>query len=138
MSERGSATIELTWLVVLLLVPFVYAVVAVFDTQRTAYAASTASAAATRAFVQAPDEPTAYRLAHRAADLAWRDFGVDARPEVELRCVPACFEPGGRVEVVVATRQALPLVPDAWGSSLAGIDISSTHAEPFGTYRGAP
>ncbi len=138
MRERGSATIELTWLVVLLLVPFVYAVVAVFDTQRTAYAASTASAAATRAFVQASDEPTAHEVARRAAELAWKDFGVDARPEIELRCVPGCFEPGGRIEVVIATRQPLPLVPEAWGSSLAGIDISSTHAEPFGAYRGAP
>ncbi|OUZ08919.1 hypothetical protein BHE97_12395 [Aeromicrobium sp. PE09-221] len=138
MRERGSATIELTWLVVLLLVPFVYAVVAVFDTQRTAYAATTASAAATRAFVQASDEPTAHRLAQRAVEVTWRDFHAGERPQVELLCIPACFEPGGRVEVVVTTRQSLPWVPDAWGSSLAGIDISSTHAEPFGAYRGAP
>ena len=137
-NEAGSATIEMTWLVLLLLVPFIYAVIAVFDVQRASYAAATASSAATRAFVQAPDEQSAHSRAQRAADVAWRDFGIGTPLNVQVSCDPACFTPGASVDVEVATRQPLPLVPDAWSNTVGGLDISSTHREPFGAYREAP
>lgn len=135
--ERGSATVELTWLVLLLLVPFGYAVLAVFDAQRAAYAASSASVAGARAFTQAADAQSAEQRAQRAAELAWTDFGLDTTMDVTVRCEPECFVPGSTVEVKVEARQSLPLVPDAWGTSLAAIDVNASHVEPFGSYRAA-
>lgn len=136
MRERGSATIEFTWLTLLLLVPFAYALLAVFETQRAAYAVSAASAAAGRAFHQAADPQGAEARARHAARMTLQDFGVrDVR--IDVRCQPACFQPGSSVEVIVATRQPLPFVPDAWGTSLAGIDVEARHSEPYGAYRAA-
>jgi len=137
-NERGSATVELTWLALLLLVPFGYAVIAVFDVQRAAYAASSASVAGARAFTQSSDSQTAERRAHRAAELAWADFGLNTPMTMTVRCDPECFAPESTVEVRVAARQSLPLTPDAWGASLAGIDVKAAHVEPFGSYRAAP
>lgn len=134
MRDRGSATIEFTWLTLLLLVPFVYALLAVFETQRAAYAVSAASAAAGRAFHQVSDPQSAEAMARHAARITLQDFGVhDVR--IHVRCRPACFQPGSTVEVLVATRQPLPLVPDAWGTSLAAVDVEARHVEPYGTYR---
>ncbi|MFD1859804.1 hypothetical protein EHW97_01425 [Aeromicrobium camelliae] len=134
MKERGSATIEFTWLTLLLLVPFVYALLAVFETQRAAYAVNAASAAAGRAFHQAADAQSAEARARHAARITLQDFDVhDVR--IDVRCHPACFQPGSSVEVLVATRQPLPLVPDAWGTSLAAIEVEAQHSEPYGTYR---
>ena len=47
--ERGSALIEMTWLSLLLLVPLVYVLVAVFVVQSGSYAVSGAARAAARA-----------------------------------------------------------------------------------------
>ena len=65
--DRGTALVEFVWLAILLLVPLLYVVLAVFETQRAAYAASAAARSATRAFVTAPDERSAYSRAEAAA-----------------------------------------------------------------------
>ena len=44
--ESGTAIIEFVWLAILLLIPLLYVVLAVFDTQRTSYAASSAARSA--------------------------------------------------------------------------------------------
>jgi len=75
--ETGTAIVELVWLALLLIVPLLYVVIAVFDTQRTAYAASVAARSASRAFVTAPDQHTGYARARLAARLAFADQGVD-------------------------------------------------------------
>ena len=53
--ESGTATVEFIWLTILLLIPFVYVLIAVFDTQRASYAVSAASRSAARAYLQAAD-----------------------------------------------------------------------------------
>jgi hypothetical protein len=134
--ERGSATVEFVWLTILLLVPFVYVLVAVFDTQRASYAVSAASRSAARAFLQAPDPATGEQQAEVAARVALDDQGVDA--DVLITCVPgpsACLQPGSSVRVIVRTVQPLPLTPSALGDQLGGIAVDSTHTEPYGTYR---
>ena len=70
--------VEFTWLVLLLLVPLVYLLLAVFDVQRASYGAAAASRSAGRAFVLAPDQQTAYARAEDAARVALADQGVDA------------------------------------------------------------
>lgn len=134
--QRGSASVEFVWLTVLLLVPFVYVLLAVFDTQRAAYAVSVASKSAARAYLLAPDTASAEARARAAAQVALADQRVQA--DVSIRCLPsaaACLQPGSSVRVEVRTVQALPLTPSALGDQLGGVAVDSAHTEPFGSYR---
>ena len=135
--EDGTATIEFVWLSILLLVPFVYILVAVFDTQRASYGVSTASRSAARAFLQAPDPAAGEQRARLAARVALDDQGLSAA-SVRITCLPSpadCLQPGSSVRIVVRTTQALPLTPSALGSQLGGITVDSTHTQPYGTFR---
>lgn len=135
--DAGTATIEFVWMSLLLLVPLVYVLLAVFDTQRAAYGVSTASRAAALAFLQSPDVASGERRAQVAARAALDDQGVD-EARVEVTCLPAaadCFEPGSSVRVTVRATQRLPLTPRALGPQLGGITVDSTHTEPYGSFR---
>lgn len=134
--ERGSAPVELVWLTILLLVPFVYVMLAVFDAQRAAYAVSSASKAAARAYVQAPDTVTAAQRAQRAAAVALGDQSVQAY--VEVVCLPSpssCLQPGSSVRVSVSTVQPLPLTPSVLGDQVGGVAVDASHVEPYGSFR---
>jgi Flp pilus assembly protein TadG len=135
--ENGTATIEFVWLSLLLLVPLVYILVAVFDTQRAAYGVSAASRSAALAFLQSPDVASGEQRARLAARVALDDQGLDAAT-VSVSCLPApsaCFQPGSSVRVVVRATQPLPLTPRALGSRLGGVTVDSTHTEPYGSFR---
>ena len=137
-SERGSGVVELTWLVILLLVPLLYVVLAVFETQRAAYAVTSASQAAGRAFALAPDAATAETRARAAADLTLTDQGVDiGLSAVETGCRPACLQPGSVVEVTVTSAVPLPLVPAIFGGQPPSIRVSSTQLTPLGDFQEA-
>ncbi|MGZ5406935.1 hypothetical protein [Aeromicrobium sp.] len=135
--EDGTAVIEFIWLALLLLIPVVYILIAVFDVQRAAYGASAASRSAARAFVLAPDVPTAFQRADRAASVALGDQDVSGA-SVSVTCTPTpadCLTPGSSVRVVVRMTQPLPLTPQALGDQITPITVDSTHVEPYGTYR---
>lgn len=136
-AEVGTASVEFVWMSLLLLVPFVYALICVFDVQRAAYAVSVASRSAARAYLLAPTNETAADRAQLAARVALADQEV--RAHVRLLCLPAdaCREPGSRVRVVVRTTVALPLTPSALGERLGGIVVDSSHEESFGAFRAA-
>lgn len=134
--ERGSAVIEFTWFTLLAIVPLLYLVLAVFETQRTAFALSNASAAAARAFVQAESSGAALAAAQRAADLTMADHGRDP-VTIAVECAPACHLPGAMITVDLDTIQPLPLAPVVFGESIASIPVSATHTEPYGTHRAA-
>lgn len=139
MSRRddGTATIEFVWLSILLLVPLVYILIAVFDAQRASFGVSTASRSAARAFLQAPDVASGERRAQLAARMALDDQGLPAA-RVRIRCLPSpadCLRPGSSVRVVVRTTQPLPLTPRVLGDQLARITVDSTHTEPYGSFR---
>jgi Flp pilus assembly protein TadG len=135
--DEGTATVEFVWLTILLLVPLVYILLAVFDTQRAAYGVSTASRSAARAFLHSSDVASGEQRARVAARVALDDQGLDGAT-VRVTCLPspaACFEPGSSVRVVVRATQPLPLTPSALGSQLGGVTVDSTHTEPYGTFR---
>ncbi|MFI5427639.1 hypothetical protein [Aeromicrobium sp. UC242_57] len=135
--DGGSATVEFVWLTLLLLVPFVYLLIAVFDTQRASYGVSTASRAAARAFLQSPDAVTGERRARAAARIALSDQGLRGA-SVDVTCLPtraACLRPGSSVRVRVRTTQRLPLTPQVLGGQLGGVRVDSTHIEAFGSFR---
>ena len=138
--DSGTAIIEFVWLALILLVPLVYIVIAVFDTQRTAYAASSAARSAGRAFLTAPDQQSAYARAHLAARQAFRDQGIDAAPQLRITCRPdpgACLSPGSTVTTIVVGHAALPLTPAVFGGSAPGIRVESRHSAPYGEFREA-
>lgn len=133
----GTASVEFVWLTILLLVPFVYVLIAVFDTQRAAYGVSTASRAAARAFIQSPDVATGERRAKIAAGIALDDQAL-SDAAVQISCLPTaadCLQPGSSVRVRISTTQLLPLTPSALGSQLGGIAVDSEHTEPYGSFR---
>lgn len=139
-TQEGTALIEFVWLAILLMVPLVYIVLAVFETQRTAYAASAAARAAGRAFLTAPDEGSAPQRASAAARLAFEDQGSEEPFDVRISCRPRpadCLSPGSVVLVRVLTRSDLPLMPAVLGSHTPSIRIESEHAAPYGSFREA-
>jgi Flp pilus assembly protein TadG len=139
--ERGTALVEFVWLAILLLVPLLYVVLAVFETQRAAYAASAAARSATRAFVTAPDQGSAYARAEAAARLAFGDQGIDAADfSLTITCRPdprRCLSPGSVVSAEVRSAADLPLMPAALGDNTPRIAVAAVHRSPYGTFREA-
>lgn len=137
--EEGTALIEFIWLALLLIIPLVYVLIAVFDVQRASYGVSAATRSAARAFVLAPDTGAAFTRARRAAEVALADQDIDDA-SIDIRCRPApsdCLQPGSSVRVMIRVTQPLPLTPSALGDQLAPIVVDSTHVEPYGNYRAA-
>ena len=138
--DVGTALVEFVWLAILLIVPLLYIVLAAFDTQRAAYAASAAARSAGRAFVTAPDQATGYERAREAVRLAYRDQRLDSTPQVVIRCRPDprnCLQPGSVVRAEVHSAVALPLMPAALGANTPSIRVDSEHEAPYGTFREA-
>ena len=139
--ERGTALVEFVWLAILLLVPLLYIVLAVFETQRAAYAASAAARSATRAFVTAPDQRSAYARAEAAARLAFGDQGIDpADFSLTITCRPdpqRCLTPGSVVSAEVRSAADLPLMPAVLGDNTPRIAVAAEHRSPYGTFREA-
>jgi Flp pilus assembly protein TadG len=139
--ERGTAIVEFVWLGILLLVPLLYIVLAVFDTQRAAYAASAAARSASRAFVTSPDQATAYARAEAAARLAFGDQGIEAADfTLVLTCRPnpdRCLTPGSVVAAEVRSAADLPLMPTVLGGNTPRIAVEAIHRSPYGTFREA-
>jgi Flp pilus assembly protein TadG len=138
-SEVGSALVEVTWLAVLLLVPLLYIVLAVFEVQRSAFAVTAAARAAGRAYSIAPTQAEGAARARAAAHLALADQGVDADTALMvLTCRPApgnCLSPGSVIHVEVGYQVRLPLVPSALGGNTPSISVSASHDVPYGSFR---
>jgi len=139
--ERGTAIVEFVWLAILLLVPLLYILLAVFETQRASYAASAAARSASRAFVTSPDQTTAYSRAEAAARLAFGDQGIDAADfTLSISCRPEprrCLTPGSVVSAEVRSAADLPLMPSALGGNTPRIAVEAVHRSPYGTFREA-
>lgn len=140
--DHGNAMVEFTWLAILLMVPLVYFMLAVFEVQKTAYAVEAASREAGRAFVTSDEGENPDARAVAAGQLAARDQGVRlSAAEIRPRCVPAsqCLVPGTKVRVVVETEVSLPFVPaEILGRSFATVQVDATHVAVVDTYRDAP
>ena len=139
--EGGTALVEFVWLAILLLVPMLYIVLAVFETQRASYAASAAARSASRAFVTSPDQASAYARAEAAARLAFGDQHIEAADfTLVITCRPdpeRCLTPGSVVAAEIRSAADLPLMPTALGSNTPRIAVAAVHRSPYGTFRGA-
>ena len=137
-SESGTALVEVTWLAILLLVPLVYIVLAVFEVQRAAFAGTAAARSAGRAYVMAPTPVEGEARARAAGRVALADQGVDGSgTTMTLECRPAgsCLTPGSVVLVVVSTQVTLPLLPPVFGDQPPSIRVDAEHTVPYGTFR---
>jgi Flp pilus assembly protein TadG len=137
--ERGTAIVEVTWLSILLLVPLLYVVLAVFQVQRAAFGVNAATRSAGRTYTLAPSEAAAPAQARAAAAVALEDQGVDAsRAAVRFSCSPTpdnCLSPGSVIHVRVSCAVALPLMPAALGGNTPSIRVESVHSVPYGSFR---
>ncbi len=127
-----------SWLAILLMVPLVYVVLAVYDTQRHAFAVTAAARAAGRAFVLAPDAGQGEARARAAAALALADQRVDADAvRLDLTCRPAGRLP--RTGLGRGRRRALPgaaaAAPGRLGDGAPSIRVDAAHTVPYGTFR---
>lgn len=137
--ESGSALVELTWLGILLLVPLVWVVVSVFEVQRGAFGVAGAARAAARAYSLAPDDATGRSRAQAAARQVFADQGIPKTPALVVRCTETgldgtCHSAGAVVEVTVATRVDLPVLPAVLGR-VPGFHLDGVHTVPYGTFR---
>ncbi|MGZ4441760.1 MAG: hypothetical protein ACXVXC_01240 [Nocardioidaceae bacterium] len=137
--ERGTVLVEVTWLSILLLVPLLYVVLAVFEVQRAAFGVTAATRAAGRAFTLAPSQADAFARARTAAAVALADQGlVLDRGRLEVSCSPrpaACLTPGSVVHVALSYPVALPLMPAALGGNTPSIRVAAEQQVPYGTFR---
>lgn len=137
--EDGTAVVEATWLVLLLLVPLIYVLLAVFDVQRASYGVSAAARAAARAYSLAPDEASAPARARAAAAVALRDQDIDPGDVVlQVSCSPTpgnCLAPGAVLRVDLSHQVRLPLAPSALGGDAPSFRVESSHTVAYGTYR---
>ncbi|MDQ1659219.1 MAG: hypothetical protein QOD41_4302 [Cryptosporangiaceae bacterium] len=118
--DRGAATIEFVFLGILVLVPLLYLVIAVFEVQRNAFAVTQAAREAGRAFSTADDIASAEGRARYAMTIALRDQGLtpdgtDLRfGAVGSGCTgggSATLEPGADFEVCVVRVYRIPGIP---------------------------
>lgn len=135
-AEDGSAVVEFVFLAVLLLVPLVYLLLAAFQVQRAAYAASAAAREAGRGFVTAASGADAELRARAAADVALRDHGLDADSVgLSVTCsARPCLTPGAAVTVRIDTSVPLPLVPALLGRPAASVAVHAEHREVVDVY----
>ena len=111
--DDGSALVEFCLLVVLLLVPLVYLVVALGRLEAGAFAVHRAAREAGRAFVTGVDDQDGRSRGRAAAALAFADLGfASAERSVDLGCGQQdCHASDTRVEVLAVLDVRLPVVP---------------------------
>lgn len=136
--DSGRAIIEFLVVGMLLLVPVVYFIVTVSRVQAAAFAVSTASREAGRAFTTATDDGAAFARAQAAARVSFEDYDFGGDGVVALRCDGSpCLRPQGRVEAVATVEVRLPLVPDLLKGAIPTVlPVSATHVATVDRFRG--
>ncbi len=137
-AERGSMTVEVAFLLVLLVVPLFYLVGTVGRIQAGAYAVTAAAREAGRAFVTAEDAAEASARAQVAAGLVYRAHGFEPRAgTVQLSCGQSgCLTPGGSVRADSQVSVELPLVPDFMRDRLpTTVTLTASHLETVDEFR---
>lgn len=135
--ERGSMTVEVAFLLVLLVVPLFYLVGTLGRLQAGAYAVTAAAREAGRTFVTADAAGDAPGRAQAAAGLVFAAHGFEeGEGGVAVSCTAACLEPGSNVLVDSSISVPLPLIPDFMrGAVPTTITLTSHHVEPVDEFR---
>jgi hypothetical protein len=128
--------IEFILLAVVIAVPLAYLLLAVFDVQRNAYGASSATREAARVFVRAPSTAVGEQRALAAAEISLADHGVSMSDgELVISCSTSpCLTPGASVRFTYRSRVDLPLIPVFGDQSMASIPITASHTQVVDVY----
>lgn len=135
--DRGSMTVEVAFLLVLLVVPLFYLVGTLGRVQAGAYAVTAAAREAGRAFATADSADLAPGRARVAADLVYAAHGFGGgEGVVTVGCGGPCLAPGSTVQVDTQVVVPLPLVPDFVRSAVpATVTLTARHLEPVDAFR---
>ncbi len=135
--DGGRAIVEFVFLGVLVLVPLVYLVLVVARVQAGAYAVTTASREAGRAFTTSATEAEAPARAHAAAGLAFEEFDFADAGQLDIVCdASPCLHADGHVTVTASLQVSLPLVPAFLEGALpVSVPMSATHVAPVDRFR---
>lgn len=131
-------TVEVAFLLVLLVVPLFYLVGSVGRVQAGAYAVTAAAREAGRSYVTAESVLDAPTRAQAAAALVAQAHGFSAEDvRLSLGCGgPGCLEPGSVVVVDAVVEVPLPLVPDMMADRVpASITLTAQHTESVDAFR---
>ncbi|MBS4998689.1 Uncharacterised protein [uncultured Actinomyces sp.] len=124
MSERGDASVEFLGILVVVVIPVLYIVLAIGQVSAGAMAVDAGAREAARILAEDPDRTAD---ASRAVTIIVEDFGVNAEPEVAATC-DNCQEGEGDVDVRVSVRVPLPFMPSWLG--VVGVGVSSSARAP--------
>lgn len=124
MSERGDASVEFLGILVVVVIPVLYIVLAIGQVSAGAMAVDAGAREAARILAEDPDRTAD---ANHAVTLIVEDFGVNATPEVASTC-ENCDDGEGAVDVRVSVQVPLPFMP-AWLGGL-GVGVSSSARAP--------
>jgi Flp pilus assembly protein TadG len=137
-TDAGNATIEFIAIVVAIIMPMVYIVVAASQVHAASMASEHAVREAARAFTMAQTPGGAQFAARAAAKLAMSDYGIDLPDHaLTVRCSGACLQPETNVNVQVRWLMPLPWLPSMFDAQPA-ISIRAEQTLPIDTYRGEP
>jgi hypothetical protein len=135
-SEDGSALVEVVWLGILLLVPLLWVVLSVFEVQRGAFAVTSATRSAARAYALAGTDAAGQEQARAAIRQALADQGGDDRDfRFTVSCDGPCHRAGSVITVRVWHGVDLPLLPAVLGGDAPSFRLDSTHTVPIGQFR---
>lgn len=134
--DDGAAMVEFVVLAVVLVVPLVYLVMAVFEVQRAAFATTAAAREGARVFVVSSSSAEGEQRARQAVELALRDQGVPVgSADVTIECsADPCLTPGATVAVGVRAVVPLPFVPWLGDRPAAAIPVLARHAQQVDQY----
>ena len=137
--DDGNALLEFVYLAVLLMVPLVYVLLAVFQVQSAAFGVTEAARQAGRAYARADDPATGAAVAAEAARLALRDQGITWTGTPELCGGSGCsLEPGSTVRTAVRHTVQLPFIGGLFGEGRGGIPVTGVHTEVVDRFKVAP
>lgn len=132
--DDGNALVEFTYLAVLLMVPLVYVLTAVFQVQRAAFGVTEAARQAGRAYVTADSDAHGRVRAQEAADLAMRDQ-IPGFGRAQVAVDAGGFTAGGTVTVNVRHEVVLPVLGGLFDRVRPRIPVDATHVEVVDRFR---
>ncbi len=136
--DDGNALVEFTYLAVLLMIPLVYVLLAVFQLQRAAFGVTEAARQAGRAYARSTDPVAAQAVGLQAARLALADQGIAWSGTPEFCGGGGCsLAPGSTVRTRVVYTVRLPFVGGIFGDGRGGIPVSGVHTEVVDRFRQA-
>lgn len=133
--DEGSAAVEFIAVVVALMLPIAYVVVAYTQIQSAKSGVIGAAQQAGRAYIQATSETYARFAAVRAATIAGRNHGLlitDADVRITCDATP-CLRPGGELTIDVRSSAPIPYAP-----GLGRIPLQATQRVLVDAYRADP